>query len=50
VWIAAHAEHFLKDRRDEAEAAAQARRRRRALREPIPNDHIPADWAWESWG
>jgi transposase len=32
VWIKAHPEHFLTYRRDEAEAAAQARRRRRALR------------------
>ena len=31
VWIAAHPEHLLKYRRDEAEAAASARRRRRAL-------------------
>ena len=32
VWIAAHPEHVLTYRRDEAEAAANARRRRRALR------------------
>jgi transposase len=32
VWIKAHPEHFLTYRRDEAEAAAQTRRRRRALR------------------
>jgi transposase len=32
VWIAAHPEHALTYRRDEAEAAANARRRRRALR------------------
>jgi transposase len=32
VWIAAHPEHVLQYRRDEAEAAASARRRRRALR------------------
>jgi transposase len=32
VWIAAHPEHVLTYRRDEAEAAATARRRRRALR------------------
>src|SRR4051794_35198276 len=30
VWIAAHPEHFLQYRRDEAEAAARARQRRRA--------------------
>ena len=29
VWIAAHPEHFLQYRRDEAEAAARARKRRR---------------------
>jgi hypothetical protein len=32
VWIAAHPEHFLIYRRDEAEAAAIARRRRRERR------------------
>ena len=32
AWIAAHPEHLMKHRRDEAEAAANARRRRRALR------------------
>ena len=32
VWIAAHPEHFLQYRRDEAEAAARARERRRADR------------------
>jgi len=32
VWIAAHPEHVLKYRRDEAEAAASSRRRRRAFR------------------
>ena len=32
VWIAAHPEHVLRYRRDEAEAAANARRRRRAFR------------------
>jgi hypothetical protein len=32
VWIAAHPEHFLMYRRDEAEAAAIARRRRREQR------------------
>jgi transposase len=32
VWIAAHPEHVLTYRRDEAEAAANARRRRRAYR------------------
>jgi hypothetical protein len=32
VWIAAHPEHFLTYRREEAEAAAIARRRRRERR------------------
>ena len=32
VWIAAHPEHFLHYRRDEAKAAARSRRRRRAGR------------------
>jgi transposase len=32
VWFAAHPEHFLQYRRDEAEAAANSRRRRRACR------------------
>jgi hypothetical protein len=32
VWIAAHPEHFLTYRRDEAEAAARARKRRREKR------------------
>jgi transposase len=42
VWIAAHPEHVLTYRRDEAEAATNTRRRRRAIRrarsrEPTPN-------------
>ena len=32
IWIAAHPEHFLQYRRDEAEAAARARKRRREIR------------------
>jgi hypothetical protein len=32
AWIKVHPEHFLKYRRDEAEAAAQARRRRQVRR------------------
>jgi transposase len=32
VWIAAHPEHFMQYRHDEAEAAAIARRRRRERR------------------
>jgi len=34
AWITAHPEHILEYRRDEAEAAASARRRRRAIRRP----------------
>jgi hypothetical protein len=32
IWIAAHPDHFLQYRRDEAEEAARARKRRRAKR------------------
>ena len=32
IWIAAHPEHFLQYRRDEAEAAARSRKRRREKR------------------
>jgi hypothetical protein len=32
IWIAAHPQHFLQYRRDEAEAAARARKRRREQR------------------
>jgi hypothetical protein len=32
IWIAAHPEHFLKYRRDEAEVAARAQKRRREKR------------------
>jgi len=39
VWIAAHPEHFLTDRRDEAEAAAIARRRRRERRRAKAPEH-----------
>ena len=39
VWIAAHPEHFLTDRRDEAEAAAIARRRRRERRRAEAPEH-----------
>jgi hypothetical protein len=38
VWIAAHPEHFLTYRRDEAEAAAIARRRRRERRRSKPRN------------
>src|SRR5262245_53733771 len=39
VWIAAHPEHFLTYRRDEAEAAAIARRRRRERRRAKAREH-----------
>jgi transposase len=39
VWIAAHPEHFLTYRRDEAEAAAIARRRRRERRRAKALEH-----------
>jgi hypothetical protein len=39
VWIATHPEHFLMDRRDEAEAAAIARRRRRERRRTKAPEH-----------
>jgi hypothetical protein len=49
VWIAAHPELVLQYRRDEAEAAANARRRRRALRREKargaePQSPTPAAW------
>jgi hypothetical protein len=39
VWIAAHPEHFLAYRREEAEAAAIARRRRRERRRARAREH-----------
>ena len=39
VWIAAHREHFLTYRREEAEAAAIARRRRRERRRAQAREH-----------
>jgi hypothetical protein len=39
AWIAAHPEHFLTYRRDEAEAAAIARRRRRERRRTNAPEH-----------
>jgi hypothetical protein len=39
VWIAAHPEHFLTYRREEAEAAAMARRRRRERRRANAREH-----------
>jgi transposase len=42
VWIAAHPEHVLTYRRDEAEAAANARRRRRTLRRTKATELSPS--------
>ena len=42
VWIAAHPEHFLQYRRDEAEAAARARKRRREKRRAESKTRPPA--------
>ena len=42
VWIAAHPEHFLQHRRDEAEAAARARKRRRERRRAESKAGLPA--------
>jgi hypothetical protein len=42
VWIAAHPEHFLQYRRDEAEAAARARKRRRERRQAEPKSQLVA--------
>ena len=42
VWIAAHPEHFLQYRRDEAEAAARARKRRREQRRAESKAQLPA--------
>ena len=42
VWIAAHPEHFLQYRRDEAEAAARARKRRREKRRVESKAQLPA--------
>ncbi|MGE5756820.1 MAG: IS66 family transposase [Planctomycetaceae bacterium] len=42
VWIAAHPEHFLLYRRDEAEAAARARKRRREKRRAESKAQLPA--------
>jgi transposase len=43
VWIAAHPEHLLQYRRDEAEAAARARKRRREKRRAESKVQLPAD-------
>jgi hypothetical protein len=42
IWIAAHPEHFLQYRRDEAEVAARARKRRREKRRDQSQTRIPA--------
>ena len=42
VWIAAHPEHFLQYRRDEAEAADRARKRRREKRRAESKTRLPA--------
>ena len=42
VWIAAHPEHFLQYRRDEADAAARARKRRREKRRAESRAGLPA--------
>jgi transposase len=42
LWIAAHPEHVLTYRRDEAEAAANSRRRRRALRREKAKELSPS--------
>ena len=42
VWIAAHPEHFLQYRRDEAEVAARARKRRREKRRAESKAQLPA--------
>jgi hypothetical protein len=43
IWIAAHPEHFLRYRRDEAEAAACARKRRREKRRAESKVRFTAD-------
>ena len=42
IWIAAHPEHFLQYRRDEADAAARARKRRREKRRAESKTRLPA--------
>jgi hypothetical protein len=42
IWIAAHPEHFLQYRRDEAEAADRARKRRREKRRAESKTQLPA--------
>src|ERR1051326_8826828 len=47
VWIAAHPEHFLQYRHDEAEAAARARKRRRERRRAQRRSCAPEEQASE---
>jgi hypothetical protein len=42
IWIAAHPDHFLEYRRDEAEMAARARKRRREKRRDGSKTRLPA--------
>ena len=42
VWIAVHPDHFLQYRRDEAETAARARKRRREKRRAESKARLPA--------
>jgi hypothetical protein len=42
IWIAAHPDHFLQYRRDEAERAARARKRRREKRRAESKARLPA--------
>jgi hypothetical protein len=42
IWIAAHPERFLRHRHDEAEAAAQARKRCREKRRAESRAQLPA--------
>jgi hypothetical protein len=40
IWIAAHPDHFLQYRRDEAVVAARARKRRRERRQAEPKSQL----------
>ena len=42
IWIAAHPDHFLQYRRDDAEMAARARKRRRERRRAEPKSQLVA--------
>jgi hypothetical protein len=50
TWIAAHPDHFLRYRRDEAEVAARARKRRRKMRRTESKTRLPASWTRASAG